>query len=93
MLHPAAGDYITTVAILTPPVIEDQGLTAASKPSEKVGGKAKTAEQSNKAAKAVKDTEASESAQAQLAMDIEEAAAGAETLGEVDEDEGEDSED
>ena len=93
VLHPAAGDYITTVAILTPPVIEDQGLTFASKPSGKINDKAKTDEQSKKATKAVKDTEASESARAQLTLDIEEAAAGAETLGEVDEDEGEDSED
>ncbi|SVD56565.1 uncharacterized protein METZ01_LOCUS409419, partial [marine metagenome] len=91
--RPADGDYITSVAILTPPVIEDQGLTSTSKPSGKVSDKAKTAAQSKKASKAVKDTEASESAQAQLTMDIEEAAAGAENLGEIDETEGEDTED
>ena len=93
VMRPADGDYITSVAILSPSVIEDQGLTSASKSSGKVNGKAKTAAQSKKTAKAVKDTEASESALAQLAMDIEEAAAGAENLGEIDEPEGEDSED
>ena len=64
----------------------------APKPGGKISGKAKASGRRNKAAKDVTDTEESELAQAQLTMDIEEAAAGAEDLGEVDGDEEDETE-
>ena len=92
VMRPAEGDYITSVAILTPSIIETQSPTVAPKPGGKISGKAKASERRNKAAKDVTDTEESELAQAQLTMDIEEAAAGAEDLGEVDGDEEDETE-
>jgi len=66
VMRPANGDHITSLAILTPSVIEAQIPAALPKPAGKAGGKAQ------KTGKAEKTT------QAQLTMDIEEAAAGAE---------------
>jgi len=82
-MRPADGDYITSVAILTPSIIETQSPTPAPKSGGKVSGKAKAGERRNKASKEELATEDAE--QAQLTMDIEEAAAGAETLGEEEE--------
>ena len=87
VMRPADGDYITSVAILTPSIIETQSPTPAPKSGGKVSGKAKAGEGRNKASK--EELAAEDGEQAQLTMDIEEAAAGAETLGE-DEDEDED---
>ena len=85
VMRPADGDYITSVAILTPSIIETQAPTPAPKSGGKVSGKAKASERRNKTAKEELATEDPE--QAQLTMDIEEAAAGAETLGEEEEQE------
>ena len=90
-MRPADGDYITSVAILTPSIIETQLPAVAPKSGGKGSAKAKASERRNKVEKEVTDTEDSELAQAQLTMDIEEAAAGAEDLGEVDEDEGDEA--
>ena len=78
VMRPAEGDYITSVAILTPSVGDTPEPTIPPKPAGKSGGKAGKAA---KAGKAETTDEAPESGQAQLAMDIEEAAAGAEDLG------------
>ena len=88
VMRPADGDYITSVAILTPSIIETQAPTSAPKSGGKVSGKAKAGERRSKASKEELATEDAE--QAQLTMDIEEAAAGVETLGEEEEEEEED---
>ena len=80
VMRPAEGDHITSVAILTPSIVEPETPPTAPKAAAKSGGKAKAAEKGGKAAKAKKDEDASP----QLAMDIEEAAAGAEDLGDED---------
>jgi DNA gyrase/topoisomerase IV subunit A len=72
VMRPAEGDYITSVAILTPSVGDSPEPSIPPKPAGKSGGKTGKAETTD---------EARESGQAQLAMDIEEAAAGAEDLG------------
>jgi DNA gyrase subunit A len=80
VMRPADGDHITSLAILTPSVIEAQIPAAPPKPAGKAGGKAQ------KTGKAEKEDETAETAQAQLTMDIEEAAAGAEDLEAEDDD-------
>ena len=78
VMRPAPGDYITSVAILTPSVGDTPVPTTPPKPTGKPGAKADKAANDGKS-ETVEET--AESGQGQLAMDIEEAAAGAEELG------------
>ena len=77
-MRPAQGDYITSLAILTPSIGDTQTPTTPPKPAGKPGAKASKA---GKAGEAETADETPESGQGQLALDIEEAAAGAEDLG------------
>ncbi len=78
VMHPAPGDHITSLAILTPSVAETQTSPTPPKPAGKPGAKAS---KSGKSAKGETADKTPESGQGQLALDIEEAAAGAEDLG------------
>ncbi len=81
VMRPADGDHITSVAILTPSVGEPEVPPTTPKAAGKPGDKPKAAGKNSKATKAEKEEDASP----QLSMDIEEAAAGAEDLGNQDE--------